>query len=69
MSGPRLAEGTTWEGPMSFRETGSRERMGSARNQRRPTGMLFGVSKVVIEVEDRERANASALERTEALTP
>jgi hypothetical protein len=54
---------------MSLRETGSREGTGSAKNQRRPTGMLFGVSKVVIEVEDGERAKASALERTEALTP
>lgn len=31
--------------------------------------MLVGVSKVVITVEDRERAKASALQRMEDVTP
>jgi hypothetical protein len=55
---------------MSFRESGGREGKGSARNESGgPSACSPGVSKVVNEAEDRERAETSALERTEADTP
>ena len=72
ISDSRLAEGGNMgDADELSRDQQSRTKGFGEQRKRRPTGILVGVkvNKVVTEVEDRERAKASAHDRTEAEPP